>query len=135
VCVECGRDLARLGDQRRAGQPRRDEVRVLIHREHRHPVRRGIGESEATVGVADSIGERPTTRNDQKRVRWRSGLQGCEHRFENVRRREDTAAELYDGFDERRRLRPGHVPLYVAVHTGGASLLYCRAVARTRRTR
>ena len=42
-------DCGRVPHQRRARQPRRDQVRVLIHRQHGHPMRGLVREPEAII--------------------------------------------------------------------------------------
>ena len=95
-----GGDLARVLDERAAGQPRRDEMRVLIHGQHGHPVRRIIGEPEPPIHFADRVGEGPAARHDQQSTRAGGGADRRERGVEMFSARQQPAAELHDGFDD-----------------------------------
>ena len=92
-------DLARFRDDHAARQPCRDEMRVLVHGQHRHPVRRIIGEMEIAIHLAHGIGERSSSRHDQQPPRPRGRADRCERGVEELGVRQQRAAQLDDRVD------------------------------------
>lgn len=74
-------------------------MRVLVHRQHRHPVSGVIREAELAVHLPHSFGKGTTARHDQYSTRTRGVRDGCEHGVEVRRGSKQTAANLDDDVD------------------------------------
>src|SRR5438477_539375 len=68
--LACGGDLRLLLDQDGPRQTRGQDVRVLIHAEHGHPVRRVVADLDAAEHGADGIGERSASGHDHEPAAW-----------------------------------------------------------------
>ena len=74
---------------------------MLIHGEHRHPVRRRVSGPEPLVGMTHGVGKRPATRHDQQRLCPRGVLDAPQCRLETFCMSQKPAAEFHDGLDVR----------------------------------
>src|SRR5512134_379449 len=92
-------DLARGADHLPSRQPRRDELRVLIHRQDCHPMSRVVRETDLTIDVADQVGERTTARNHEKREVSAYCLDLPEDGVEPAVSCQQPATNLYDRID------------------------------------
>jgi len=90
-----------LGRGKRELGPHADEqMRVLVHREHGHPVSGVIGQMKATVGIANRVGER-TAAGDDRHTRVDRRLDdGSQCGREQIRVREQASPDLEDGIDQ-----------------------------------
>lgn len=77
-------------------EPLRDEMRVLVHREHGHPVRRIIGEMNPAIDVTHRVGERTAAWDDEDPALARSRTDRRHDRVEVRRVREQRTADLDD---------------------------------------
>ena len=74
-------------------------MRVLVHREHGHPVSGVLGQMEAMVGVADGVGEGAAARNDRHRRVHRCFDDGGQRGREELGVGEQAPADLEDRLD------------------------------------
>ena len=100
---------ARIVDHDRgAAQPRRDQVRILIHREDGHPVRGRLRQSHPAIHAADGIREGPATRHDHEAAGLRRRGRGRERAVENLDVSDERSADLDDDVDGCRRVGRTH---------------------------
>jgi hypothetical protein len=95
------RHLARPRDEHRADQARRDEVRVLVHGQNRHPVGRIIREPKPAIHFADRISERPAARNNEQATVPGSSADRRERGIEVFAVRQHAATKLHDHLGSR----------------------------------
>lgn len=94
-----GANLGKVLHERAASQTRGDKVRVLIHRQHRHPMRRVIGKAEITVHPPNSVGEGTAARYDQQTRMGRSIPNDRKDSVKLHRMGKQTSTELDDDVD------------------------------------
>jgi len=94
--AERRRHLAPFRDDYGADQARRNEVRVLVHGQNRHPVGRIIRESEPAIHFADRIGERPTARYNEQSTVPGGGADRRKRGIEVFAVCQDAATKLHD---------------------------------------
>jgi len=74
----CG-DRAVAVDQRGVGEAGGERVRVLVHPEHRHPVRRVFADLDPLEHFPDRVGERTAPRKHQEPATGSERGQGFDH--------------------------------------------------------
>ena len=111
-------DAARAVDQHGVGDARGEGVRVLIHPQHRHPVRRIFPDLRALEHLAHGLGERPTARDDHQAAPGPEGGDRLDGELERARLAEQSPADLEDGV--HRRCDPLHAGNISATAAAGA---------------
>ena len=71
-------------------------MRELIHRQHSHPVRRIIVETELAIDLTDRFGKWTAAGHDQQRPDQRGRANGIEHGLQVLGRRQQAAADFDD---------------------------------------
>jgi hypothetical protein len=97
--IECCGNLVRIRNEDAIGKLRRNEVRVLIHREYGHPVRGVIANSNVTLYVAHCVRKRPTSWHDEQPALFPRGRYLRKGRTEIPSVRENATPKLYDDLD------------------------------------
>jgi hypothetical protein len=78
-----------------------DKVCVLIHRQYRHPVSRVIAKPDLPIDLADRVGKRPSTGNDEQRHFPARGGNLSKDSVQALAAGQQTAAHLYDYSDSQ----------------------------------
>jgi hypothetical protein len=103
--LERSLDLVRSEHEHAIRQSRHDEVRVLVHRQHGHPVRGVIAEPEPSINVSNYVGKRPPARNNQQRNLTSRGCELGENRIKVLGVREQPTADSCDDSDAHGAIR------------------------------
>lgn len=102
--VEGGADGRPIRDERAFCQAVGDEMRILIHRQHRHPMRRVIGQLTPAVDLAHDVGKWTAARHDEQSSSARRSAHRCEHGIEVIGVRKQRAANLHDDLHHQSNL-------------------------------
>jgi hypothetical protein len=105
TCLEGGDDGAPIDDEGAVRQSIRNHIRVLIHRQHRHPVRGIARQLESAIDVADRIRERPAPRHDQQSALATRRDNHREDGLEVLRMRKECTSNFHHDFDHRSNLQ------------------------------
>jgi len=98
--AKCGGRFGGIPHEHAAGQPRDDKVRMLVHRQHSHPVSRIIGEMELAIHMPHGVGKRTAAWDDEQAPRGSGVHEHRQHGIEVRRVGEQTSAELHDDVHE-----------------------------------
>src|SRR5262245_46952830 len=103
--VECGGDGAAVLNDGGVPESIRDRVRVLVHRQHRHPVRRVVCYSKPAVDLAHDVGERSAARHDEQPTVAGGVIDGEQHAQKVLEVSEQSTTNFYDDVDHRSNLQ------------------------------
>ena len=87
-------DAAHAVDERGIGDARGQGMCVLIHPQHRHPVRRILADPRALEHLAHRVGERPATRDDDQAAARPEGGDRLDGELEGARLAEQSPTDL-----------------------------------------
>jgi hypothetical protein len=110
--VERRANLVPLRDEHAAGKPRGKKMRVLVHRQQGHPVRRISRNPDPAIDLAHRVGEWSAARNDQQAPFPAGRADRRKGGIEVLGVRENAAADLHDNVDDGRALRTARVHLH-----------------------
>jgi hypothetical protein len=82
-------------------QARREKMRILIHREHRHPMRDTSVELQLPIGVPDRIRKRTAAGDDQEPLPPSGLCDNLQGRIEMRGMRQQSATDFDDEVHER----------------------------------